>query len=456
MAGTVLNHTPDRSVRMSGAWPLLGHAPRLLRDPLAFLGSAYPLGELVSVKLGPKPAYLVNGPEQIRRVLVADAASYDKGFQFDQLRVLIGDGVGTSSGAKHRRQRRLMRPAFDHAHVEGYVETAARCAEEAVAGWRDGARIDAGEQMRALSMTVVAGTMFDSGGDHVARSPAVREILASLPVLLGGIGRRALLPIPLLEKAPTPGNRRFEQARASLHALADRMVAAHRGAGVGPGRPNLLSTLLAAVDDDGTGMSDAQAHDEIMTVLLAGTETTAGTLSWVLHVLARDQALQHEVQREVCEVVGAGRPRAKDLSALSLTRRVVSETLRLYPPGWIIGRRPVEDTELAGTTIPAGTQVLLNFYGLHRDPKAYQTPDRFDADRWLDPDPEVTRAYFRPFGLGPHDCIGEGFAWTQMLTALAVITTGYTVRPVPGSVVRPVARTTLHPGVLPLILEARR
>ncbi len=454
----------------------------------------YPLGEVAALRLGVKPACLVNGSAPLRRILVADAASYDKGFQFDQLRVLIGDGVGTSSGAKHRRQRRLMRPAFDHKHVEGYVAAMVRCATQATDRWRrlpSPARIDAGEEMRLLAMTAISRVMFGMGtaGMGTAGMGAVdstpegelgatpeREVLASLPILLGGVGRRALLPLDAVNKAPTPGNRRFNRAQAGLHAMADRMVADHRarqaaqgtgsaletdqdpdrGQGSDSGAtPTLLDTLLAAVDEDGTGMTDAQAHDEIMTVLLAGTETSAGTLGWTLHVLARDLELQDAVQQEAGALLGGRLPTAADLGSMPLTRRVVSEVLRCYPPSWILGRRPIVDVEIAGVPVPAGTQVLLNFYGLHHDPQAFQDPSRFDPDRWIDPDPEVVRTHYLPFGLGPHVCVGDGFAWSLILATIAVIASRYTVKPVPGSVVRPVARTTLHPGVVPLLLEPR-
>jgi len=446
-------------VPIPGAWPLLGHAGALLRDPLGFLERVYPLGATAALRLGPKPACLVNGSEPLRRILVADAASYDKGFQFDQLRTLIGDGVGTSGGAKHRRQRRLMRPAFDHRHVESYVELMAQSAARAADGWRAAQRsdIDAGHEMRVLAMTVITRAM--SGAVHgPGTEPAeVREVLGSLPVLLSGVGRRALLPIALLNNAPTPGNRRFLRAQSGLHALADRMVADHRGrqGADASADGSLLSALLDAVDEDGTGMTDGQAHDELMTVLLAGTETSAGTLAWLLHVLARDPELQRAVQQEADAALGGRLPAAADLSSLPLTRRVVSEVLRLYPPSWILGRRPIQDVEIAGAPVRAGTQVLLNFYGLHRDPQAYPDPGRFDPDRWIDPDPELLRDYYLPFGLGPHVCVGDGFAWSLILTTVAVIASRYTVRPVPGSVVKPVARTTLHPGVVPLTLEPR-
>lgn len=454
--------------RVPGAWPLLGHAPALLRDPLGFLAAAYGAGELVSIRLGPTSAFLVNGSDPIRQILVPDAGLYDKGFQFDHLRVLIGDGVGTTAdAAKHRRQRRLLRPAFDHAHVERYVAVMAQGVVAAVRRWQGRRRIDAGAEMRALTMTVIARAMFDAdvrSGPDTGTGPdsrAVREVSATLPTLLGGIGRRALLPIAALDRMPTPGNLAFGRAVARLHRFADQMVAERRAAaargagGASPAAHCLLDDILAAVDDDGTGMSDAQAHDEIMTVLLAGTETAAGTLAWLLHVLARDPALQDAVRREADAVLGGRTPGAADLAALEFTRSVVTEVLRLYPAGWILGRRPLEGVRIAGATVPAGAQVLLNFYGLHRDPEVYADPDRFDPGRWRDGAGGPPRPHLLPFGLGPHACLGEGFAMSQILAAAAVIASRCTVRPVPGAAVRPVARTTLHPGVLPLIVEER-
>lgn len=462
---------PPAPVRFPGAWPVLGHAPALLRDPLGFLSAAYRAGDLVSIRLGPKSAFLVNGSDAIRRILVHDAELYDKGFQFDHLRVLIGDGVGTTADAvKHRRQRRLLRPAFDHAHVERYVAGMAQAAESAVREWLGSRRIDAGAEMRALTMTVIARAVFDAGprpgtgprpGSGTGAgldSHAAREVLATLPTVLGGVGRRALLPIPALDRMPTRGNLAFERARARLREFADRMIAERRAVAVDGAVPTahcLLDDVLAAVDDGGAGMSDAQAHDEIMTVLLAGTETTAGTLAWLLHVLAGDPALQLEVQREADAVLGGRAPTAADLAALELTRCVVNEVLRLYPAGWILGRRPFEDVRIAGVTVPAGSQVLLNFYGMHRDAQVYCEPDRFDPGRWRDGEGGPPLPHFLPFGLGPHACLGEDFGMSQILVTAAVVASRCTVRPVPGTVVRPVARTTLHPGVVPLFVEER-
>ena len=442
---------------LPGAWPLLGHAPALLRDPLAVLAAAGRLGPLTVAGLGPVRAYLVTEPALIRTILVQDAADYDKGFQFDALRALIGDGVGTSGGARHRRGKRLLRPAFDHAAVERY---AAEMAEQTrgflESRWDHaadaGRPVDAALELRMLAMRLITHSM---AGSEVAADQVMRE----LPLLLAGVGRRALLPIKALDRVPTPGNRRFQRSLAAVHAVADAMVAERRS-GTGPTAPGraaggpetLLDTLLAAVDEDGAGLTDEQAHDEIMTLLLAGTETVAGVMAWTLHILARDRVLQEQVRHEVLEVTGGQPPSVARMRELALTERVVKEVLRLYPPGWILGRRTLVDKRIGATVVPARSQVLLNFYGLHRDPTAFPDPERFDPDRWLAPDPAVVAAYYLPFGTGPHGCLGEGYAWTEIFGALCAVLTRYRIEPVPGTRVRPVARTTLHPDTVPLRL----
>lgn len=440
---------------LPGAWPLLGHAPALLRDPLGVLARAGGRGPLTVARLGPVRAYLVTDPELIRTILVRDAADYDKGFQFDALRGLIGDGVGTSGGERHRRHKKLLRPAFDHAAVERYAadmgaQTRAFLDADWDAAARAGTPVDAALDMRMLAMRLVTHSM---SGSEVAADQVMRE----LPRMLSGVGRRALLPVKALDRVPTPGNRRFDRSLAAVHAVADGMIAGHRERARSgtEGPQTLLDMLLAAVDEQGAGFTDAQAHDEIMTLLLAGTETAAGVMAWTLHLLARNQALQEQVRDEVVPIAGGERPPGvAELRRLALTERVVKEVLRLYPPGWIVGRRALRQVRLAGTDVAARSQVLLNFYGLHRDPAAFPEPDRFDPDRWLDPDPEVLAAYYLPFGTGPHGCLGEGYAWTEILGTVGAVLARYRLQPVPGSRVRPVARTTLHPDTVPLRLRA--
>ena len=447
---------------LRGAWPLLGHAPALLRDPLALLAEAGRTGPLTVVRLGPVAAYVVTGPDLVRQVLVTDAARYDKGFQFDALRRLIGDGVGTSRGAKHRRNKRMLRPAFDrtssrvHARnmtpqIEGFLDAQWDPAADPDGRTAPDGRpvIDAAVDLRVLSMRLITNSM--SGSELAAD-----EVMRALPGLLSGIGRRALLPVRALDLVPTPGNRRFDRSLRRVHAVADDMVArereraAHGDAAAGGG--SSLAAWLAAVDEDGTGMTDEQAHDEIMTLLLAGTETTAGVMAWCLYVLARDSELQQRVRLEIADVTGGKRLEPADMRRLELAERVVKEVLRLYPPGWLIGRRAMEETRLGNTRIPAGSQVLVNFYALQRDPAAFHDPDAFDPDRWKSLDQAAVAPYYLPFGSGPRVCLGEMYGMAEIFCVLCAILARYRLEPVPGTTVRPVARTTLHPDTVPLRL----
>lgn len=437
--------------RVPGAWPLLGHAPALLRDPLALLVEAGRAAPVTLVRLGPVPAYVVSGPEPVHRVLVTDAAEYDKGFQFDALRRLIGDGVGTSRGAKHRRNKRMLRPTFDRSASRVHAAAMTPQIERFLdASWEPDRVVDAAVDLRVLSMRLVTRSM--SGSELAAD-----EVMRALPELLAGVGRRALLPIRALDLLPTPGNRRFDRSLRRVHEVADAMVARERARAARSGSDQdaeesagSLAALLAAVDEQGMGMSDEQAHDEIMTLLLAGTETTAGVMAWCLHELARDPELQERVRLEIAEVTGGQRLDPADMRRLELTERVVREVLRLYPPGWLIGRRATRDTRIGAVRIPAGSQVLLNFYALQRDPAAFPEPDAFDPDRWKSVDPAATAAYYLPFGSGPRGCPGEWYAMAEIFCVLCAVLARYRLEPVPGSVVRPVARTTLHPGAVPL------
>lgn len=470
VSGAVAAPADARPPSVPGAWPLLGHAPALLRDPLALLAGAGRT-PIAQVRLGPVPAYVVTGAELVRQALVTDAAEYDKGFQFDALRRLIGDGVGTSRGAKHRRNKRMLRPAFDRTASQRHALDMTPQIERFLAQhWEPGpdsgpdsnpdsgpgsspdsgsgaARtVDAAVDMRVLSMRLVTHSM--SGSEFAAD-----EVMRALPGLLSGIGRRALLPVRALDLLPTPGNRRFDRSLRRVHAVADDMVARERARAADAGAPrssSVLAMLLAAVDEQGAGMTDEQAHDEIMTLLLAGTETTAGVMGWCLHVLARDGALQERVRREIAETTGGGRLEPAAARRLELTERVVREVLRLYPPGWLVGRRAVRETRLGRTRIPAGSQVLLNFYGLQRDAGAFPDPERFDPDRWKDTDPAVTGAHFLPFGSGPRGCLGEWYGMAEIFCTLAAILVRYRLEPEPGARVRPVARTTLHPDAVRL------
>jgi pentalenene oxygenase len=423
----------------------------LLRDPWTFLATARPLGDVVQIRLGPRPAYIVNSPHLIRQILVVDAKKYDKGVQFDKLRPLLGNGLVTAAGEEHLAHRRLIQPAFHHSRINEYAKTIRELAVEKAASWHDGVRIALDQELAQLTLKVVAKTLFTT---ELGRE-VVDEVVRSMPQVLNGITKRALAPTQLLEKLPTAENRRFNRANRRLRAVVDRIIAEYRRSDVDHG--DMVSMLLLARDEDtGAGLDDAQVRDEVITMLLAGTETTANVLSWSWHILGQRPDLEARLHAEVDEVLGAGDLAIEDLGKLAFTRRLVSETLRTYPPAWLISRRTNDAVTLGGLNLPVGTSVMFSPYSLHRDPLLYGDVDTFDPDRWLpERAKEIARPAFIPFGAGNRQCIGEGFAWTEAIIILATIAQRWRLSPVEGVEPHMVASATLAMSALPMIPRHR-
>ncbi|MFD8079484.1 cytochrome P450 [Streptomyces sp. NPDC059718] len=435
-----------RAPEAPGALPLLGHGPALLRRPLEFLGSLPAVGPVVRIRLGGLPAYVVNDAELVRAVLVGEAGRFDQGVLIEKVRPLLGSGVGTADGAEHRRLRRLMQPAFHRARIARYAATMTAVADERTAAWRPGGILRVDEEMNALALTTVARALFSSdlGAD------AVTEVQRSLPVVLDEIPRRSMLPDALL-RLPTPANRRFDRAVRRLRSATRHVVEAARADGTDHG--DLLSVLLLTADE-GTGerLTDDQVHDQLVNMLVAGTETTGATLAWVFHELAREPAVEHRLHEETDRVLG-GRPAVfEDLPRLPRTRRVVQEALRRYAP-WIILRLSPEEVLLGDVGVPAGATVLFSPYVLHHLPELHPDPLSFDPDRWL---PEraarLPRAASIPFGAGGRQCPGNVFALTQAVIQVATVAARWRLRPADaGPHVRELARgAVVHPTAMPM------
>jgi cytochrome P450 len=435
------------------SFPLLGHVPQLFRRPLELFQSIRAHGDVVIIRVGRSPAYVVNHPELIRQILVHDAKKFDKGLQFEKARPYVGNGLTTASEPLHLRQRRLMQPAFHHAQIARYADLMRESATAMIESWRPGQEVALNEQLLSFTVTVLARTLFSTDID----ASVVSEFTEAMPALLDGLTTRVALPFEFLERLPTPGNRRFNTGRACLRAIIERFVAEHRTKGAD--RAGLLSILVNARDDGtGGGMTDEQLHDEVMTMLLAGTETVANTLSWACHLLGQHPECQGRLQAEVDEVLSGHPVGVEELRKLGYTQRVLTETLRMYPATWLLSRRPIADVEIGDHRIPAGSHVLFSPYGLHRDPELYPEPDRFHPDRWLGEHSNPkggSRASFIPFGAGIRGCIGEPFAWTEMMIFLSTLAARRTLRPVRGRWVRPIVWGSLQPDRLSMIVEAR-
>ncbi|MDH6114908.1 cytochrome P450 [Kitasatospora sp. MAP12-15] len=434
-----------------GRLPLLGHAVPLRRRPLEFLAELPARGDVVTVHFGRSPAHLVCHPELVRQVL-QDPQTFDKGGPlFDKVRLLIGNGLVTCPRSEHRAQRRLVQPAFQPSRIRTYAQAAAAEADRVTADWQQGVPVDIGARMQILTARVTARTLFATDIDE----RAMDELANSLAVVLDGLYRRMVLPLGPLDRLPTRGNRRFQQALTGLGELIDAIIEAHRGDPTDRG--DLLSALLAARDEEtGAGLTGHQIHDQVMTVLSAGTETTANTLGWAFHLLGTHPEAERALHAELDDVLGGRPPRVEDLPALEYARRVLTETLRLRPPAWLLTRVTTVDTELAGRRLRAGSTVAFSPYALHHDPALFTAPEAFDPDRWL-PERlgEIPRGAMVPFGGGARKCVGDSFALTEATLALTRIAARWRLRPVPGPAVRAVPKMTLGTGPLPMLPEPR-
>jgi cytochrome P450 len=441
-----------RMATAPGRLPTISHAWRLLRRPLAFLDALRGAGDIVRVRVGPEWAYLVQGPELLRQILVEQPAVFDKGGAFiEAARLVVGNGLGTCPYADHRRQRRLLQPAFNRDRLASYAVLMQREVGALVDSWRAGAVLDVPHETRRFALALLSRALF--GVDDAAE--LVAEVQRSMPVILEGLLRRMFVPFAPLWRLPLPGNRRFDRAAARLRGMVERITVEYRRVGVDHG--DLLSTLLAARDEDASGLTDHEVYDQIMTLFLAGIEATSMTLNWALHSLAQYPEVERRLHAEVDEVLAGRIAGLEDVPRLEHTQRVLTETLRLYSPSWLLTRRTTADVELGGHRFARGTTVMFSLYLLHRDPAVFPEPERFDPDRWL---PDRARAVPRfamlPFGAGPRRCIGEAFGMTAETLALATLAGRWRLRPLPGAEPRPVAELTLRPDALRMRLEPRR
>jgi cytochrome P450 len=414
------------------------------RDPLNFLTRlAQEHGDIVHFHVGGQRAYLVNHPDLIRDVLVTHQDHFYKGRALQRSKRLLGEGLLTSEGEHHRRQRRLAQPAFHKKRIESYGDVMTAYAARHTARWQDGARVDIAREMMRLTLSIVGKTLFNA--DVESDADDIRGALTEIMELFNML----LLPYSeYIERLPLPQTRRFERARAKLDQIIYRIVEERRAGGADAG--DLLSMLLAARDEEtgGTGMTDQQIRDEVMTLILAGHETTANALSWTWYLLAEHPEVEARLHAELDEVLDGGRrlPTVEDIARLRYTEMVVSESMRLYPPAWVVGRLAIKDCESGGYIIPAGALVLVSQYVMHRDARYFPRPASFDPMRWTMEAKESRPAYsYFPFGGGARRCIGEGFAWMELVLLVASIASRWRMTLDPGQRVETYPRITLRP-----------
>ncbi|GEM33161.1 cytochrome P450 [Nocardia neocaledoniensis NBRC 108232] len=436
------------SIRVApGAVPVLGHAIPLLRDPIKFLATLPSYGDLVVVRIGGSAAIVVCDPELTRRVL-HDDRTFDKGGAlYDRARDAAGNNVITCPHAEHREQRRSLQPALRSERLTGFLPLML----DAIAGvtecWHDGGTIDALAQMHLLSVRTLLATLFGSARMGAADLPTMID---DVSVVTAGIYRRMLTP-RLVRDLPTPGQRRYSIANKRLRQVVSGLIADRR-ADATEGN-DLLSIILASESSAcGAGPGDPGVGDQVMAFLIAGTDTTADLLSWTLHVLAHNSALQDRLHDEVAAIDVRGLSFG-DLSQLVFTRALLMETLRHFPPVWILTRTATTDAELGGYSIAAGTTLVCSPHLIHHRADLYESPASYDPDRWLGENPRHPRAELIPFGMGARKCLGDNFSFTEATLALAHIAAQWRLEPtsgrdlpaaVPGGTLKPRPGATLR------------
>jgi cytochrome P450 len=419
--------------------------PYLRKDPLrVYTEAADQYGEFVHMKVGGYHGYLTCSPDDIKHVLQDNNRNYHKSPLYERLKPGLGTGLLTSEDDFWLRQRRLAQPAFHRQRLAALVATMTETTRPHMDRWQGladrGDRVDVVTEMMRMTQDIIVRTMFST--DLGADADVVNE---AWPIVNEHIGRN-FWSIGLERRLPTARNRRARRALADLDAVVYRIIQARRG-GVCPSNGDLLSMLLSARDEETNAtMTDRQLRDEVMTILLAGHETTSLALSWVWYLLAVNPDIRTRMAHEVRDVLGGRPPSFDDLERLPFARMVFDETVRLFPPAWGFSRQALSEDRLSGYRIGKGSIVFMIPFVLHRRPSLWPDPERFDPERF-----SVERAAGRhrfayiPFGAGPRQCIGNQFAVTEAMIILAMISQRYRLDLVAGHPVEPQALITLRP-----------
>jgi cytochrome P450 len=429
---------------------LLGHVSAFRNDPLELVTTATAeYGDIVRFRLGPHVEHLLNHPDHAAHVLQKRRGNYDKDCRSTSfIKRVCGESLLTASGDVWQHRRSLLQPAFHRNHVHGFADLMVDATTAMLERWPRSTgpvELDLASEMMRLTYTIVARGLFSadlsSGAERI--KPAMRLLLEETFTRI-----RSIFNPP--SWLPTPGNRRFDQALGEVKRVALELIEEHRSDRSAK-RHDLLTMLLGALDPDGDdGFGIEQLRDEVVTLLIAGHETTANALTWTFHLLATHPGVQDRVHDELSTVLNGRNPTLDDIPKLELTTKVIKESMRLYPPVWIIERRALADDTIGGFHIPKNSSVVICPWTMHRHPDFWEAPGEFQPDRFDQAPPPA----YLPFGGGPRVCIGHEFAMLEARIATAMILQRYRLRPVSGAPVEP------HPGItlpplhgLPLIIE---
>lgn len=435
---------------------LFGSARTIQSDPLGFNMSMFQrYGNVVAVRFLIWPTYMIFHPQDVKHVLQENHRNYSKDtYLIHFLRPLLGRGLFSNDGQSWLHQRRLMQPAFHRKQLAAFGTLMTSATESLLEGWQQAVThhqpLDVAVEMMRLTLRIVGHALFS-----IDLSDETDTVGQAFTALMTPFMDYIYHPVPPLG-FPTPRNRRIQQSIRTLDRVVQEIITEHRRLGADKG--DLLSMLLLARDEEtGEGMNDRQVRDEVMTLLLAGHETTSNALTWTWYLLSQHPDAEKRLHVELEQVLGGRIPTIEDLPRLSYIRMVLEEALRLYPPAVGFNRKALADDEVGGYVVPANTLIWLSPYTTHRHPDFWENPDAFDPERFS-PERSAGRPHFAhfPFGGGPRLCIGSNFAMMEAQLILATIAQRYRLRLVPGHQVEPQALLTLRPRHgLPMTLLER-
>lgn len=424
--------------------PLVGVLPEVWKDPLGFfLNTAIKYGNVVRIDLGPRPMILVSHPDPIKYILQDNNKNFVKGYEM--VKPLMGEGLVSSDGELWLRQRRLIQPLFNRSNLVGLLPMMVQAVQETFETWNNRPNpeepIDIAAEMMLLTQTIILRTMFSA--DMGNRS---KTIAADFATSLEYLNTMLMSPSPILQRLPTSTNRRFKDALQRLDAIVYQIITDRRKQG-DHSRNDLLAVLIEARDPEtGQGMSDSQIRDEVMTIFLAGHETTATLLAWTWYLLGQSPPVETRLRAEVDQVLQGHTANAEEINQLVYMRQVLDEALRLYPPAWMFARRLVSDDEIGGFHLAAGQTIMLSPWVTQHLSAFWPDPFSFNPDRFT-PEASAARprfAYF-PFGGGPRQCVGMSFTLLEAPLLLSMILQHFRLEPVLGQVVKPTPQATLRP-----------
>jgi cytochrome P450 len=443
----------SKTPRFIHSYLFIGNLPEYRKDRLSLLRRMASEGDVCGLHFGPFPGILFNKPEHVHSILVEHAYDFDKGLAIhNTFRPVIGDGIFSSEGGFHRRQRKLMSPPFQPRHIASYASIMGHYGEQIQQTWPDDAVIDINRQMTNLTMSIIGKALFDA--DVFTETD---ELGAAMTVTTEYVARALSVLFPPPYNWPLPRNRRTHKAVQVLRNRIQRLIDERRNNSIE--RNDFLSILLQARDEDGKPMSDGQLMAECLTLFGAGHETTATALSWTWYLLCQHPEVYQRVQREVDSVLQGRTPTYDDLSRLPYCLQVFKESMRLYPPAYLLSRRALCEVEIDGYHIPKDRVVLYSPYTLHRREENFPQPGKFDPERFRpEKEKQLPRYAYVPFGAGPRNCIGMYFAMMEGHLLLATLAQRVRFSLVPGQTVvpDPVHHLALRPAGEVKVLVKRR